>query len=201
MLRCAITDGTAAGSVNAVQIDYLQNQVRRWARDGINFIQLREKNLEAGALFTLAEAAMQTLREMQSSTRLLINTRADVAVAAKTHGVHLTSRADELTPQQVRGLFAYCGLSSPVVSVSCHTAEEVTGARDNEADLILFGPIFEKHISGRHLVNGVGLDLLEESCRLAQDLPVLAIGGVTSMNAPACLTAGAAGIAGIRTFA
>ncbi len=68
MLRCAITDGSASGFVNATQIERLQNQVRRWAADGIDLIQLREKNLDAGALLALAEAALQTLREMQSPT-------------------------------------------------------------------------------------------------------------------------------------
>src|ERR1700743_2351613 len=110
MLRCAITDGTASCFVNAAQIDRLQNQVRGWAADGIDLIQLREKNLEAGALLALAEAAMQTLHDMHSPTKLLINTRADVAIAARAHGVHLTSHADELTPQQVRGVFTHAEL-------------------------------------------------------------------------------------------
>ena len=200
MLRCAITNGTANRYVNAAQIDRLQTQVRRWADDGIDLIQLREKSLDAGALFTLAEAAMQTLREMQSPTKLLINTRADVAIAARAHGVHLTSHADELTPQQVRELFAHAELASPVVSVSCHTADEVARARDNGADFILFGTVFEKRIDGLCVANGSGLDRLREACELARSLPVLALGGVMPENEPQCLAAGAAGVAGIRIF-
>jgi thiamine-phosphate pyrophosphorylase len=200
MLRCAITDGTSTCSVNAAQIDRLQNQVRRWAANGIDFIQLREKRLDAGALFTLAEHAMQTLREMDSATKLLINTRADVAIAARAHGVHLTSHVDELTPQQARALYAHAGLPSPAVSVSCHTKDDVTRARDNGADLILFGPVFEKQVNGHHVADGSGIDRLRVACELAQGVPVLALGGVTPVNAPACVSAGAAGIAGIRTF-
>ena len=200
MLRCAITDSTASRYVNAVQIDRLQNQVRHWAADGIDFIQLREKSLEAGALFSLAEAAMRTLREMQSATRLLINARADVAIAARAHGVHLTSHAEELTPQQVRELFAHAELASPVVSVSCHTTDDVARAHNNGADFILFGPVFEKRADGQRVADGTGLDLLREACELARGIPVLALGGITLENAPLCLAAGAAGIAGIRIF-
>jgi thiamine-phosphate pyrophosphorylase len=179
MLRCAITNGTANRYVNAAQIDRLQTQVRRWADDGIDLIQLREK---------------------QSPTKLLINTRADVAIAARAHGVHLTSHADELTPQQVRELFAHAELASPVVSVSCHTADEVARARDNGADFILFGTVFEKRIDGLCVANGSGLDRLREACELARSLPVLALGGVMPENEPQCLAAGAAGVAGIRIF-
>ena len=123
MLRCAITDGTASCFVNAAQIDRLQNQVRGWAADGIDLIQLREKNLEAGAVLALAEVAMQTLHETYSPTKLLINTRADVAIAARAHGVHLTSDPNELTPQQVRELFTHAGL--PVESFETHGSDQV----------------------------------------------------------------------------
>jgi thiamine-phosphate pyrophosphorylase len=183
-----------------VQIDRLQNQVRHWAADGIDLIQLREKNLDAGALFALAEAALQTLREMRSSTKLLINTRADVAIAACAHGVHLTADPDELTPQQVRELFTHAGLPAPIVSVSCHTPSDIARARHNAADLILFGPVFEKRIKGQLLSAGAGLEALVFACAIAQHVPVLALGGITPQNSAVCLASGAAGVAGIRTF-
>jgi thiamine-phosphate pyrophosphorylase len=200
MVRCAITDGTASTLVNAAQIDRLQNQVRRWAADGIDLIQLREKSLDAGTLFALAEAALDTLREMQSPTKLLINTRADVAIAARAHGVHLTSHPDELTPQQVRELFTHAGLPAPIVSVSCHTPSDIARARHNAADFILFGPVFEKRIKGQLLSAGAGLEALVFACAIAQHVPVLALGGITPQNSAVCLASGAAGVAGIRTF-
>lgn len=200
MLRCAITDGTASGFVNATQIDRPQNHVRRWAADGIDLIQLREKNLDAGALLALAEAALQTLHEMQSRTKLLINTRADVAIASRAHGVHLTSHADELTPHQVRELYTHAGLPSPIVSISCHTPADIARARHNAADLILFGPVFEKRVDGEVVAPGAGLEALVLACAIAQQVPILALGGVTSENSGVCLSAGAAGVAGIRTF-
>ena len=200
MLRCAITDHTASGFVNSVQIDRLRNQVGRWAADGIDLIQLREKGLDAGALLVLAEATLQKLREVQSSTKLLINTRADVAVAARAHGVHLTSHPDELTPQQVRELFTHAGLPAPIVSISCHTPADIARARHNAADFILFGPVFEKRVDGQLVTDGVGLEALALVCAVAQQIPLLALGGITLENSAACLAAGAAGIAGIRLF-
>jgi thiamine-phosphate pyrophosphorylase len=200
MLRCAITDGTADGFVNATQTDRLQDQVRRWAGDGIDFIQLREKNLDAGALLIFAEAVMQTLQAMRSPTKLLINARADVAVAARAHGVHLTAHRDELTPQQVRSLFVHARLPSPIVSVSCHTPADIAGARHHSANFILFGPVFEKRIDGEVVARGVGLEALSLACAVAQPVPVLALGGITSENTATCMAAGAAGIAGIRIF-
>ena len=200
MVRCAITDGTASRFVNNMQIERLRNEVRRWAADGIELIQLREQELEAGALFELAQAAMQMLREMQSHSKLLINTRADVAIAAGAHGVHLTSFVDELTPQQVRELYTHAGLPAPIVSISCHTPADIARARHNAADLILFGPVFEKRVDGELVTDGVGLEALSLACAVAQQVPVLALGGVTAQNSAVCLAAGATGVAGIRTF-
>jgi thiamine-phosphate pyrophosphorylase len=200
MLRCAITDGTAARFVKAVQINRLQNQVRRWAADGIEIIQLREKNLDAGALLALAEAVMQTLHEVQSPAKLLINTRADVAIAARAHGVHLAAHPDELTPLQVRELFTHAGLPAPIVSISCHTPADIARARHNAADFILFGPVFEKRIDGQLVAAGAGLEALTFACAIAQQIPVLALGGITPQNSAVCLASGATGVAGIRTF-
>jgi len=200
MLCCAITDGKTSGFVNTTQVERVQNQVRRWAAQGIDIIQIREKNLDAGALFTLAEAALRTLRDSNSSAKLLINARADVAIAARAHGVHLTGHRDELTPRQVRELFTRAGLPPPVVSVSCHSPAEIAHARHNAADLILFGPIFEKRADGELVSAGMGLEALALACEIAEQIPVLALGGVTPQNAGLCVRAGAAGIAGIRLF-
>lgn len=200
MLRCAITDHTASGFVNTAQIERLQKQVGRWAADGIDLIQLREKNLDAGALSTLAEAALQIIREMHSPTKLLINTRADIAIAVRAHGVHLASGPDELAPKQVRELYTHAGLPAPTVSVSCHTPADIARARHNAADFILFGPVFEKRVNGELVTEGVGLEALALACAVAQQVPVLALGGITHEIAAACLAAGAAGIAGIRLF-
>jgi thiamine-phosphate pyrophosphorylase len=190
MLRCAITDG-----------EYLDGDAGRWAGEGVDLVQLRAKTLEAGAL---ADHGRWILRDIAGAgsghIKLLINGRVDVAVAIGADGVHLTAREGELTPEQVRAVFAHAGRSAPLVSVSCHTIEEVTRARDYRVDYILFGPVFEKRVGSEIVQGGVGLELLREACEVATSVPVLALGGVTEQTIPFCLRAGARGVAGIRLF-
>jgi thiamine-phosphate pyrophosphorylase len=193
MIRYAITDGdsTTAG---------LLERARRWAADGIDYVQLREKQRPAGELVELAKALMAIFAAYGLHTKLLVNGRADVAVAAAADGVHLTAHPGELTPGQVRSVFAIAGRGEPLVSVSCHSATEAQRVRDTGADLILFGPVFEKRIGGEVVVAGLGLQALEQACIAAGDVPVLALGGMTAESAAACYEVGAVGIAGIRLF-
>ncbi len=180
----------------------MRDDLHRWAAGGIDFVQLREKELEAGEVFALAQHAMRALQAMgPSRPRLLVNGRPDLAAAARADGVHLTSRPGEFLPAQVREVFGRANLPACFVSVSCHTPGEVVKAREHGADLILFGPVFEKRIAGIPVSDGRGLPLLSEACSLAGSTPVLALGGVTATNTPACLRIGAAGVAGIRLFA
>lgn len=158
----------------------------------VDFVQLRAAGMDAGEMLALARAMQGAL----GNAKLLIGGgRVDVALACGAAGVHLTSRPGELSPQQVRQL-----MPGSLVSVSCHTLREVARARDNDADLILFAPVFEKRVRGEVVAPGVGLDALRAACAVAP-AKVLALGGVTQQNAAACLEAGAAGIAGIRMFA
>jgi thiamine-phosphate pyrophosphorylase len=196
MLRYAITSGFDAD----LSEDLLAN-ARRWAGQRVDFVQLREKHREAGDLIALARAMKQIFSINGSHARLLINSRADIAVVAGADGVHLTSRPGELTAEQVRRVFAASGSGEPVVSASCHTVAEVQRAVAGRVDLILFGPVFEKRVAGEVVVAGVGLEALREACVIAGKTPVLALGGVTAENAEACIEAGAAGVAGIRLFA
>jgi thiamine-phosphate pyrophosphorylase len=171
-------------------------QARRWATMGVEFVQLREKQLAAAEVVKLAEAIRVGLREVGGRTKLLVNGPADVAVAAGADGVHLTTRVGEQTAAEVRRVFAAAGAGEPVVSASCHTLAEVRRAVDQGVDLILFGPVFEK----RGVVGGVGLARRRVACAGAGGIPVLALGGVTWESAERCVAAGAAGVAGIRLF-
>jgi len=191
MLRCAITSSS-----------YSMGDGRRWAQDGIDYIQLREKKMNAAELTGLARTILEEIATMpQAKTKLLINGRPDVAVAAGAAGVHLTSHPDELTPEQVRTIFAVSTDDAPVISVSCHTLDEVRRAHEARVDLILFGPVFEKRVARQLIQDGSGLKMLEAACRAAEGTPVLALGGVTTENTADCVAAGAAGIAAIRLFA
>ena len=86
-----------------------------------------------------------------------------------------------------------------IISVPCHGLEDIDVARKEQVDLMLFSPVFEK-LSGRG-TRAQGLEALRRACAAAQGIPVFALGGVTPANAPACVAAGAAGVAGIRLFA
>jgi thiamine-phosphate pyrophosphorylase len=208
MLRYAITDRARASIDERLQEEALIHQATTLADSGVDFVQLREKDMEAGALAALTRKLLITLRAHPNRPKLLINSRADVAVAVGADGVHLTSVSGGLTPSDIRQLYAAAGLPEPVISVSCHKLSDIPPARDAAASLILFGPVFEKVVSihgndgsGEALVaEGIGLNLLHLACTTAAPTPVLALGGITPENTSATLAAGAAGIAAIRMF-
>ena len=200
MLRYAITDRARASVDEAEREATLLRQAASLAESGIDFLQLREKDLQAQALVSLARKLLSVLRSHSPAPKLLINSRADVAMVTGADGVHLTSANGSLTPADVRKLYAAAGLPEPIVSVSCHTLSEVAAARDSAATLILFGPVFEKRVGDDPISQGTGLNLLRMACAAAAPMPVLALGGVTPENTDSCLAAGAAGIAAIRLF-
>jgi thiamine-phosphate pyrophosphorylase len=216
MLRYAITGRLRFAADEPARQAALLAQGARLAADGIDFIQLREKDLSAAALAALARRLLATLRAdpTHPAPRLLINSRADIAIATCADGVHLTSAPGSLTPAQVRTLYAAASLPEPIVSLSCHTLAEVARAAsfapDERPTLILFGPVFEKVIAedrapekslgDKKISPGTGLDLLRAACAAAAPVPVLALGGINRSNTDACLDAGAAGVAAIRLF-
>ncbi len=185
MLRYAITDRSLFAGDEAFLA-----ACRHVAAEA-DFLQLRERDWTASQLEDFG-------RQLSSaSDKLLINHRLDVALALGC-GIHLRSGAGEVTPEQAREAFRLAGQHGPVVSASCHTVEEVAAARS--ADIILFGPVFGKQVGNSQIAPPAGLELLRAACEAAAPAPVLALGGVTAGNAPECLEAGAAGVAGIRMF-
>jgi thiamine-phosphate pyrophosphorylase len=161
---------------------------------GIDYIQLREKDLRPRELESLACEAVQLIRASRGRTRLLINSRTDVAWAAGADGVHLAS--NDLSPENVRRVWSRAqGPSQPVIAVSCHRSAEVIEAEHAGADFVVFGPVFEKNGSQEF---AQGITALREACRTR--IPVLALGGVNLNNARESIEAGAKGIAGIRLF-
>jgi thiamine-phosphate pyrophosphorylase len=199
MLRYAITSRILFPGDDSRQKTALLHQCARWATDDIDFIQLREKDLPAADLVTLARAILKTLPS-NSKTRLLINSRADIAIATQAHGVHLTAAPGELIPDQIRELYAKADCPNPIISISCHTLAEVQQARANKVDAILFAPVFGKFAEGSLITSGLGLDQLHAASLAASPIPIYALGGVSHETAPACIAAGATGIAGIRLF-
>jgi len=157
----------------------------------VPLFQIREKTLSARALYEVVVRAVSVTRD--SKTRLIVNDRVDVARAAGADGVQLTARS--LPASIVRRV---CG-SEFLIGASTHSREEAQAARDGGADFVVFGPVFETE-SKRAFGPPQGLEKLRDVARALGEFPVLAIGGITLENIPACLSAGARGFAGISLF-
>lgn len=186
-----ITDRHALATDEAAGRARLLQKVSEAAAAGLDYVQLRERDLGGRDLERVAGEVMQRLAG--SRTRLLINSRLDVALAVSAHGVHL--RADDISPADARHACERAGHRDMLIAVSCHTLKEVMRAAREGADLTVFGPVF-----GKPGAIPAGLQALREAVAAAGKMPVLALGGVTLENAAECLHAGAAGLAAIRLF-
>lgn len=203
MIRCAITNRTllvTAGESSAQRQVALVDQCARLAREGLDILQLREKDLPPQELAEVSRQVLRAVRANGAVTKLVINSRLDVALLIGADGVHLSSRPGALAPDTVRAGFRDAGLPMPFVSVSCHTLAGVSAARKAGVSAILFGPVFGKVLAGQEVTPAAGLDALREACVEAAGTPILALGGVTAERVQSCLDAGAAGIAAIRMF-
>lgn len=172
MIRIQITDGTA-----------LADEARWVARlcPDVEFIQVRERGASARDLARLVRLAMRV-------APVLVNDRADVAVACGAAGVHL--RGGSVAVGEIRRL------GKLVVTVACHSGAEVAAAEG--ADYAIVAPVF-RPLSKEDSRSPLGLPELHRICALVS-VPVIALGGVTRENATQCIEAGAAGVAGITLF-
>jgi thiamine-phosphate diphosphorylase len=157
------------------------------ARAGLDVIQVREKDLADGALRDLAAAVRMAVAG--TPTRVLVNGRPDVALAAGADGVQLPEAG--LPVADVKRAFP-----SLTVGASCHSAEAARRAEDGGADFVILGPVFAT--PGKE-DRALGLDGLAAVVS-AVDIPVHAIGGVTAALVPSLRAAGARGAAAIRPF-
>ncbi len=199
MLRYAITDRRFFPGDERQKQEALLRQAHALAEAGIDFIQLREKDLPAADLLSLA-LDLRSVLPAGGKPRLLLNGPADAAARAGADGVHLPGGWTAADLSAARATYHAAGLPVPLLSVSAHSVLEVEAARLAGADLILFGPIFEKRVRGEKVLPGLGLAALAEAVRLAGSTSLLALGGLTPAGVDGCLAAGAAGIAAIRLF-
>ena len=190
MLQYAITDRRMFSGSEEEQQSALVAQASRLALAGVDYLQMREKDLGEAATVALAKRLLAAIHEAGGQTKLMLNGTAAMAQWAGADGVHLSSTTFAQNLQTHYGL---------TVSVSCHTLADVRRACEF-ADLILFAPVFEKRVGNEVVVEGVGLEMLRAACAAAPRVKVLAMGGVTWENAAVCVEAGAAGVAGIRLF-
>lgn len=187
---CLVTDRRRAAPdarTDAAALQALHRQLDEAMGAGLDLIQIRERDLEAAALRAFVR---DVVARAPSATRVLVNDRADVALAAGAAGVHV--RSDGPAASRVRSI----GPAAWFVGRSAHTAEECAAAGD--ADYVIFGTVFPSASKpqGSAIAGVAGL---HAACAAAA-VPVLAIGGVTPAGGPACRDAGAAGLAAIGAF-
>jgi thiamine-phosphate pyrophosphorylase len=184
-----ITSGKATIENFSKESARIISLAKRAATAEFALMQIREKNLPAKLLFELTRKCAAITGN--SPTKLLVNDRADIAVAAGADGVHLTTAS--LPADVIRKQFG----DDLLIGVSCHSADEIIAAQDQGADFALFGPVFrtpEKEPYGPPQ----GLTLLTGATQSVVGFPVFAVGGIDELNYADALSAGAAGVAAIR---
>ncbi len=184
MISYYITDrGTLGG------VDRLEANIRLRLEEGVDMVQIREKDMETRDLMRLVIRVLEMPNP--HGARILVNSRLDIALACGADGVHLPSNS--LPAARIRKI-APPGF---VIGVSAHDAGELLRAEEDAADFAVFGPVFLT--ASKPGTQPLGLDVLREAAA-AVSIPVLALGGVTRLNMNQCLDAGAAGVAGISLF-
>jgi thiamine-phosphate pyrophosphorylase len=157
---------------------------------GVDLIQIREWRLDDRALFRVTSKAVECAG--RTGSRILVNDRADVAIAAGAAGVHL--RSNSFAASRLRSV-APPGF---LIGRSVHTREEAIAAERDGCDYVVFGTVFPS--SSKPLNHkAAGLDALRELVGSVR-LPVLAIGGISLGNAAEVAQTGASGIAAISLF-
>jgi thiamine-phosphate pyrophosphorylase len=198
---CYVTDGRAlarftcpTGETSIPPPDVFLKIIRSAAEAGVDWIQIREKDLPARLLFKLVRSAIDGTQ--RTSCKILVNDRLDVALAAGAAGVHL---GEQSLPLDCAAEWRRSsGRTHFQIGVSCHSLDAARAAESGGADYIFFGPVFATPSKAAY-GPPQGVERLREVCA-AVGIPVLAIGGINAENARACRKAGAAGIAAIRLF-
>jgi thiamine-phosphate pyrophosphorylase len=207
-LLCYVTDRNSlapgSGDADARVLD----KVREAMRAGVNWVQVREKDLTATRLLALVRGAVDAAQAHDAErlagsnswpelTKVIVNERLDVALEAFAAGVHLGRESVPL-----RDVVRWCrGGNAPggfLIGASCHSLAEAREAETSGASYLIVGPIFDTP-SKRAFGKPIGIAELSAVCATAK-IPVLAIGGIDVQNAQECFRAGAAGIAAIRMF-
>ncbi len=215
-MLCYVTDRRNLAATEAAETrKVLLQRIEDTAAAGVDWIQIREKDLSGKECSLLALEALQraatsaaraavqratrtaSAARAQIRVRILVNDRLDVALAVQAGGVHLGEKS--LPPQEAKRLVVSLHREKNfLIGVSCHSLEAAKAAERGDADYLFFGPVFATPAKAAY-GEPQGLARLAEVCR-AVELPVLAIGGITLENCAACLSAGASGIAAIRLF-
>jgi thiamine-phosphate pyrophosphorylase len=199
---CYVTDRRAlpAGKTAGAPLNRaLLDTIRAASAAGVDWVQIREKDLSTRELFGLVrEVVLASARPDSThshSIKVIINDRLDVALAAGAAGVHL-GHASAPAREVVRWCRAGNAPADFLVGVSCHSLEGAQEAENAGASYTYFGPIYETP-SKIPFGKPHGVEELAQVATAVR-IPVIAIGGINESNAADCVRAGAAGIAAIR---
>jgi thiamine-phosphate pyrophosphorylase len=185
---CLITQGRANPSNFEIEKKAILDTVREAIEDGVDLVQIREKALTAKLLFELVSEAVAISRT--TSSLVLVNDRADIAVTAGADGVHLPETS--FPPNIIRSAFG----TELVIGVSTHSLKSAETSARSGADFVFFGPVFDTPGKGTAL----GTDSLRDICAALDPFPVIALGGVDKDNLERALATGSAGVAAIRSL-
>jgi thiamine-phosphate diphosphorylase len=180
VILCLVTDRRRRAAIE---------QGRDASRAGVDLIHLREPDLEAAALSSLAAGLVEVTRG--GPARIVVNDRLDVALTSGANGVHL--RGDSISAQRTREMVP----PGFLIGRSVRGVEEaVLAAR--HADYLIAGTVFPTASKPglREHLGVVGLSAIVK----AVEVPVLAIGGVSMERMEAVAETGAAGVAAISLF-
>jgi thiamine-phosphate diphosphorylase len=191
MILCLVTDrrrlGAAIGARPTDWIDALHEQVKAAAGSGIDMVQVREPDLEAGELTRLVRSLMRQVGG--TATKVLVNDRVDVALAANASGVHLKEQS--ILPGEVRRI-------APGLVIGCSVHGTAGIAARKAADFLIAGTVLPT--ASKRPVDYLSVDGLRAVVAAAADQPVLGIGGLDVHSIPLLVTSGSAGLAAIGAF-
>jgi thiamine-phosphate diphosphorylase len=191
MMICLVTDrrrlGAAVGARPADWTDALLEQARAGASAGIDLIQVREPDLEAGELTGLVRLVLRQVEG--TATRVLVNDRVDVALAAGASGVHLKEQS--VLPAEVRRI-------APGLLIGCSVHGTASIAARKAADFLIAGTVMPT--ASKRPVEYLSVDGLRAIVAAAADQPVLGIGGLDVPSIPLLAASGSAGVAAIGAF-
>lgn len=206
-LLCYVTDRNSLEPGRGDADVRVLDKVREVISAGIEWVQIREKDLPTTQLLTLVRGAVDAAQvhggrpagpgSPSVRAKVVVNERLDVALAASAAGVHLGRGSAPL-----REVMRWCQAGNAprgfLIGASCHSLVEAREAETSGASYLIFGPVFDTP-SKRAFGKPVGIAELAAVCATLK-IPVLAIGGIDVRNAHECFRAGAAGIAAIRMF-
>lgn len=205
---CYVTDRRSLEPGDAANAEAnLTRRIEEAVKAGVDWVQIREKDLPARKLTDLTREAVARAavaraanvagqRDAKGRACVLVNDRLDVAWAAAAAGVH--AGENSLPIRELAEARRRLGREDFLLGASCHSLQGVVSAARDGADYVFFGPVYATP-SKAGFGAPQGLAKLAEACE-AVSIPVIAIGGITVENADACRDAGAAGIAAIRLF-